>query len=509
MSFRQIRYIAYSWLLYSTTSMAVCPDWLKTRSADIPTCPAGSTIPETYPTGAVVVSDRGVKGQDSSFTTDFVEKVLMGAGPNTPMVLLPVSDETMAKIYQRISSLPVSEKQKTVFRNAIVHVPAKPYTWQQDYFQSFVDPASGQPVLRPVDGYDRADGSLDQIVAQAAECGFSKGPPLVAFPFVNGAMGGNVQMLPSGVCALGEDGFVNDQHWSNYADQFCGKDPKNRLKVPTSWLKVGHTDEIMKTVRNKNQPAPCDFSIVVASPRKALELLKTDPDGHFLDFSAKASESATAVTIRRTREYEGLSQLCLAKANLGSPSIKPTTPAAPTKKVTQLIDLFWWPAHADPNPYYGTDCANMTNGDVLRVLTSDSDSDLKRYNELVQQEMDNLKRDVAERMKEKFPNCNIDIVDTPDLFFGGHVVKGPNGDELPHQRGDSILPNPANAVSVNDTVISPDPSNAVFKKYIQNLYASKGLKSEFVDTFDYAHQGDGNLHCSTHTIQICNPRGKQ
>lgn len=44
---------------------------------------------------------------------------------------------------------------------------------------------------------------------------------------------------------------------------------------------------------------------------------------------------------------------------------------------------------------------------------------------------------------------------------------------------------------------------------MEEAYKKRGLKSEFVDTFDYAHEGQGNLHCSTNTIHVCNPRGQK
>ena len=91
------------------------------------------------------------------------------------------------------------------------------------------------------------------------------------------------------------------------------------------------------------------------------------------------------------------------------------------------------------------------------------------------------------------------------LFFGGQIVQGKNGMELPNAMGLSILPNPTNAISVNDTIITPDPSNAAFKKYLEEEYRKRGLNPEFVDTWDYAHQGSGNLHCATNTNHICRP----
>ena len=37
-------------------------------------------------------------------------------------------------------------------------------------------------------------------------------------------------------------------------------------------------------------------------------------------------------------------------------------------------------------------------------------------------------------------------------------------------------------------------------------YQKRGIKARFIDTSNYAHAGQGNLHCVTHTIPICQPR---
>ncbi len=492
----------------SRRGFCVCPGWLKDRPADTPTCPVGSIIPETYPVGAVLVSDSGHNGHDSEFTTNFVTKVLKGSGANTPVILLPVKDDTMKKLKDRIQSLPVSDKQKTVWLASLIQIPAKSYTWQQDYFQSFINPETGQPVLRSVKNYEKSGDSFSKVSAATQECGFTKGPDLVSETKKNGMMGGNIQSLPSGICALGDDDFESDKEWSNYADQFCGKDPNNRIKVPTSWLEVGHTDEIMKTVRNKNNPPPCDFSIVLASPKRAVDLLKKNPNDRFLDFSALSKTGSKDISDRRTQENQGLRKLCLGlKALHQLPDQERTTPQEPSRSTSQLLSFSlgtaWALSAPSKSPDPG-DCANVTNSDVLQVLTAKTN--LGIYNDLIQKNMDKLKNDVEAKLKQKYPQCTVDIIETPDLFFGGLPVKTEAGYDLPEGLGRSILPNPANAVSINDTVISPEPFNSVFKKYMTEEYQKRGLNAEFVDTYDYAHEGEGNLHCSTHTIHICKPK---
>ena len=83
-----------AFLLFAHNSYGenACPDWLMNRANNIPTCPEGGLVPETFPVGAVVVSDNGMRGKDSGFTADVVQKVLTASGNNNPLLILPVSD---------------------------------------------------------------------------------------------------------------------------------------------------------------------------------------------------------------------------------------------------------------------------------------------------------------------------------------------------------------------------------------------------------------------------------
>lgn len=513
-------YFPLAFLLAATPIQAAnnaCPSWLMKRSGNIPTCPAeGSLVPETYPAGAVIVSDLPVmqdieNPHDSGFTADVVEKVLTAAGDNNPLLILPVTDNTIEQVKARIDQMPISREQKEKYKKSIIQVPAMSYTWQQDYFQPFTNPKTGKTVLREIAGYkhhvDIGD-SFAKLMEATKACGFEMGPPLKGDnpddpkDFNSGQMGGNIETLPAGICIFGDDHFKTTEKWKKYADQVCAEGDANRIKVPTSWLKVGHTDEIMKVVRNKNAKAPCDFSVVIASPKKGLELLRKNPDGKFLDFS-RARTTTPDIAGARSQEYDGLWTICSEVFTERNRKDNERS-SKPGRGVTQLFDLqrlLFRKAHAGVPEV----CANATNKEVSHAI--ENNKELRIYNQLVQEKMDALKAEVTQKLKNKLPQCEPDFLEVPDIFFGGAPIEKENGKyELPDKMALSVLPNPTNNISINDTIIAPDPANDVFMKYMKEEYAKRGLKSEFVDTFDYAHQGNGNLHCSTNTIHICKPK---
>lgn len=500
-----------------------CSEQLENIRSNLPICSEGGLVPETYPVGAIVVSDNGWRGRDSQFTSEVVEKVLTGAGKNKPLFILPVSDDTMERIRSRIDSLNIAKDQKEKYKKSLIQVETASYTWQQDYMNPFIDIETGQLLLREVKGYNRHGESFKKIIEESSECGIEAGPELTSNSrrIVNGQMGGNIDTLPGGICLLGDDHFENERSWTEYANQICSGSQEERIKVPTSWLAVGHTDEIMKVVRNKTAPSPCDFSVVIASPKKALELLKSNPNDAFVEFQPQSREPIKTMTSRRIEEYQGLRMLCkLSVENkLKNQEKLPPNNIRPVRGVSKIFEfkkIILNEALAgsvvsiagDKQASDSADCSRLSNAEIFQIFSQDKD--LRIYNELVQEKMDNLKKEVTEKLKRKFPQCEVDVIDTPDLFFGGAPVeKEKDKYELPNQFGLSILSNPANAISINDTIITPEPANGVFRKYIEDQYKKRGLNPEFIDTFDYAHQGFGNLHCSTTTIHMCKPRDGQ
>ena len=537
----------------SAASSFQCPDWVSQRN-NLPVCPPSGIVPEINPIAALVVSDQGYigagsgyedAGRDSGFTSDVVIKALTGAGDKLPMIILPAESATYSRIISDIDSLKISEEKKRKFKRSILHVPLKQgFTWQQDYMQSAVDPKTGQLQFREVESYRRlksrnSENQFAAISEALKKCGVASGPslkPAISEPdrakrevMRGGEMGGNIEALPGGICVLGDDHFKG-QEWEEYSKEACPNTPKDKIvKAPTFWLNVGHSDEIMKVVRNKGKKEPCNFTVTIASPKKALELLRQSPNEVFADFSNSNVQSQSVRTKRRFEQADALITLCDRTREIrrlqreAPPKNQPgPAPSGGGKTVSQmyhpLLQILIGEANAgvelvstvDTNTAQvkeTIDCEKITNGEVARVISEDPE--LRDYNNEIQKQMDMLKNDVYAKLKSAMPpTCNPEIIEVPNLFYGGSVVTDDNGNKsLPNQLGNSFLPNPTNAISINNTIISPDPGNAAFKRYLEAEYKKRGQNPQFVDTFDYAHQGYGNLHCSTNTLHICKPLG--
>jgi len=397
-------------------------------------------------------------------------------------------------------------------------VETESWTWQQDYFESFVDTKTGNPVLRRLESYDRAGGDLKSMASKAQSCGIVEGDGLKSFKnpdgktILNGEMGGNIEGLPGGICMIG------DNQDPEFALQFCGN-KDNLISLDVSWLNVGHVDELFKVIPTNRPgvPAECNFSLLIASPRKALELLdKPSARDHkfFTDFSFSNQSEIESFRSSRTSSRVG-SKLCeLYSNNIIPLRKKEESPQnqdsqGAKKAFYQLIDLFINKSHAGVILGSGEETVckveTITNGEFKKAI---SESKHKKFNELVQKTLDDSKDKIIKKILERLPHCAsfIQVVEVPDLFYGPVKVNNDGTEELarPGTSG-SFMPNPTNSVVSNQTLILPDPQNGLFKEYLGDEMKNLGIKSTFIDTWDYSHLGDGNLHYSTHSIPYCRP----
>lgn len=509
---------------------ADCPSWI--RDPSVPECPASDNtiLPDTFPAMAHVVSDSSSyvsgTGAEQEFTADFVEEILKGAGDRVPMILMPVSEKTFEHVKARVAATADSPERKAAYEKALVRVPgAMRYTWQQDYFESFISPETGMPVLREVSGYGRAGNSLDHVASEGslACSSLSKGKKLPpegtpGYSFENGMMGGNIEALPGGLCLHGDN-----QPWESFARHYCG-DRKNEVVIDSSWLTVGHVDEIVSVVPKPGTASPCDFALTVASPAKALELLKQRPNDRFGDFHTSAARiSRDALTLERSAS-SGMRTVCDAVRDYRNRKVPGATeptpgPADPrgAGKAAWLLEklrgLWLREARAGvtrvssaPKALSAEECSKVTNGEVALAL--EHSEQLRNLNALIQADLEKSKAKIRARISERLPQCEVQMIDVPDLFWtNGWLVEKPGGGyELPKGSVNSIHPNPTNQVISGKSVIYPHPQNAAFKEYMDKSYRELGLTPASIDSHDYAHVGMGNIHCATHSIRFCRPR---
>lgn len=514
----------------------------ETSDPAVPLCPAsGTMIPETYPAAAVMLSD------DTGLTTDgagekklgfersriagnVAMSILRAAGKNPPQLLLSMSDETIDAIRARIRLEAPDANTRDRWLNALTRVRdsvKSRFNWQQDFAQPYFNPQTGRPVLRPISDYRNtgfvgSDGFANVIASAEAACGIEAGAPIKPTgQFVGGHGGGNLESLPGGTCLIGSDSFRGDQ-WTEYSQNVC-TDGGRPLEIDTSWLTVGHTDEIFSVVPSTSNS--CGFAIMAASPRAGLDALAQNPSEKAFDWADGLSDE---VIHERIQAHDPWSDICQAWSE--APSGLNSTPgrkSVPRSNRTNSRLLLVLPSIAKASDEDALDenqtsdsttvqtkdmpiCASMTNSDLLAAMTVPNRrgvGNLKEYNNVIQATMDQNKEKLRSRLKETHPECDIPIIDVPSLFTGD-LGQDKNGQRFA-KKGTALglQSNPTNGININGTMIFPDPGNASLRRNLEARLKTHGVKSDFID-MTYAHLAQGNLHCSTNVIRYCRPRAR-
>lgn len=172
------------------------------------------------------------------------------------------------------------------------------------------------------------------------------------------------------------------------------------------------------------------------------------------------------------------------------------------------------------------ECAQMTNIEAYKAIMNTTN--LKTYNDLIQKELDAFESKLRQKLNSKFPSCKPDIIYSPEIYAGGQLVdksarprkfwrrkpkKKKKTDleryELPRLSARSLTPSLVNSIAANNTIITSHPGVKAFKEYTANEYKKRGVKTQFVDSFDITRRGHGYLHCISHSIHLCNPKGRE
>lgn len=509
--------------------------------AQAPLCPSnGSTLlDDSYPAQAYVVSSGGYSPDRegaSEMPSNFIYELFVSHNfSDMPAVFIPANGESFSQISTALRSRLAAEgknaDQINQLLDRLVHIDAGNYTWQQDHFESFIEPSTGNPVLRHVESYGRYDTDGAVLAAMSASglsCGTTVGPVLQNIEsddnelrLMHGGtsqMGGNIEGLPGGLCMVG-----NTQAPA-YTAQFCSGE-ENRVEVRTDWLTVGHADEIIKAIPRNPRTGNCPYTFMFASPRKALELMNASPNEAVIDFGDVVASPSETYRERMRNRIEGylldehgifnangriLCDIYLSQNPLSIPE-ESGEEGRGEQTFLNFRNIFFSDAIAglklvtmvSSTPEENACLANIMSLAAItnRQFVTEFNRQYGEYNTLVQQIMDQEKQDI----RSHYPHCpSANFVDVPNLFYG-QTVEGSDPLELAVGTGESFFPNPTNGVRAHNSMIFSHTHNSSFQRYLNRPTTLGGLNARFVDTWNYAHLGSGNLHCSTHTITYCQP----
>jgi hypothetical protein len=496
-----------------------CPAWAREKGA-APKCPEGGSrvLPDTYPALAHVVSDdfnphygnweptnqiEYWKEIKRRLAIQFTLKALQASDPKNPLLFLAVHPDTLRLIREAVERATEGDKEKRArWLGSLIHAPDAVFLWQQDPMKAMRDPSQeGGVSLSPIPDYikarhDKVDRTRALIRVATQACSLIKeGAPLTLPPgekYGDGHAGGNIVGLPGGLVAHGPN------QSEAFAKPYAGS-ADNQVVVDTSWLYVGHADEMMSVIPNAKEPEPCNFAIALPSPRKAMELLASDASrsGRFI---TPPTDSAV-VTAEQEVGYRtkfSMWWLCNGKVL----AMNKERRAAKQRELSS----------AEENAFVAK-CEKMNNGEVAAFIRSFPEWNVTY--ELIQERLDATKAQLQARLEGRLPQCagKIRFVELPVLYQVMHEpikIAGADPSKPLNQRyrlaKEAVrawLPNPVNSVVAGQSLIGPHPHNEPFAKYAKDALQEVGVTSELVDDYYYAHFGSGNVHCATHSLRFC------
>ena len=367
-------------------------------------------------------------------------------------------------------------------------------------------------------------------------------------PTESAEFGGNMEGLPGGLCLVG------DNMTDAFAEQICGS-RDNMVKIEANWLSVGHVDEIMKVLPDRRsvpgRPPECAFTIMSADTELGLSLLaepgalnqsvlQLDLDPEFKNATSPGGLAYNDIYRGSFQATPSTKILCRIVNEEGR-----NNPAAPAGKSGTVIEAFV--RFLVPEASAQGRTRTTPTAEQVQTAASDKQSaaDLKAYNcinnydevknsefvahirrneglvaynRAIQEAMVRSRQKIYDKILAKLPQCrpffsSVDQMFTkvPNYFSpaepdeaGTHVKNGRIGYGA---SAISFFPNPTNSLIMNNTVIFPSPVPAAYSDYLNRSTRALGLTPSQVDTWDYAHTGQGNIHCSSHSIPYCRPAG--
>ena len=503
-------------------------------SKETPKCPNGSSriLDDTYPVKALVISNSPYKTTNNSYQTPpkFIYEAIKAYGADNikdiPKIIIPCRkvcfDQIISTLENELRLKKFSNKQINKIIGKIHHADASAYTWQQDYFESFYDPYTGSPFTREFESYSvNVDYQSLTKTAEKIGCDINSNQGFKPHPksFGNGEMGGNLEGLPAGGCLYGNNLD------SDLVKEICAK-PEDHAQVITGFLEVGHVDEIFKVTPRKTkagEPKECGFTINYASPRLALDLMEKNPGDLLYNNIPPAPREVDFLDNRLIKLCSIIKKNKEAiKTQQPNPNNSPSS--SPSIKVKgTFYNIFNF------NAYAGLSVANSVSGKPTKALCTQDDlkrftnqdfvnglkydKDLYQYNLDIDDLMQENLQVVTDNILKRLPQCknHLDLLPVPDIYksfrpASNYITK--NGKKVLRKKaGDalSFFPSPTNGVFLNKTNIYSDPEIPAFKKYLKKKMQDRDNLARFIPTYEYSHLGQGNLHCSSHTLPYCRP----
>ncbi len=548
-------------------------------------CPIGGNtiLDDTYPASSVVISRGQLLGSGISLAESIVENldtenipnlILSGWNQTEYDKFLMVIKQKYPKKYETVKTKVTKlnfevtqydenfildysnifpQYKKTYTPQATNQIGSN-FQWVQDIFQSSFDPATGNAVIHSVDkpfneeNQAIIDSKFTQklttsLNSQSCSHGEKIGTSLKLGNelSIGARQGGNFEALPGGVC------FTSTSMPSEALKSLCPNDKRVFKMKNVDWMKVGHVDELVNVVPNPK--AKCGFSLVVASPKLALDLLAKSK-------TMQKYQNTLFQSLPNDDQHPSSKEakdLCKSWNSYLNSIGEPKTPDENNIKGLKASGIFSFVPSANAGgdtvttePKVKDPCLENT-----KLLTSDQAytaiiNDRKTYdvNMIMQENIDQTVNELRNYYSTNKMCAALDVVQVPQIFSGKTIEKSEgkiqttlaNGQKISKNIEDltydeknlipsserykllyqglvttsvtSINPSPVNGLSLSNNFFGSKQFNPIFQDYLSSKFDGKSGLPRYVaiDNWVDAHVKNGGVHCSTNALRYCSPK---
>lgn len=365
------------------------------------------------------------------------------------------------------ASFPPAKKEQ------LKHLNVKPYMWLQDLFEVYENGRGDYELHVPGVNSSllaRVDELAQHIPGALGEEREVHVRHIPTFTGIHGTTGGNFERW------LDHVGFVGSSDLDGEGDYYHEDDDPMNMSTPnrwaevfgngifsnkfsagilqTSWMYLGHLDEVVKPILFKKNP--CSVTALINAPRLAIELLEKNPKEPLVHQLQKPG--------RKNKDIISISQLCRDFKIKNCEQIKMGDLLEGNKKVGDFLTL-------------QSIAASSQAGGVI--------SPIHMHMELLE------------------PKCEIHWVEVPALYLGT-LEKDGEYTGIKYRSGSAVFPSLTNGLMVNGTYVVLDPGNRIFRQETEERLKAVGVKVRFVaatrELFD-GGAATGQLHCMSQLIR--------
>ena len=480
----------------------------KKEEIEVPKCPEDlddiKGLDNTHPSGGIFAL---YTGDNSLFLKDLISNYFKSDKAGRFNLVLP--REEMEALKQE----PALVKLLNSKRVNIVYVETMPSVgrWMQDSFQFTTIDA--KPALYQLT-HGRESG---QKIEMRLACKLARNcdipyyiPPGMVNPYNieenNLNSGGNLEVLPGGTFLSGVRKYsYGDEikplrtRFQNTQKYLLEKSGNRVLEIDTSFLRVGHVDEIFNFVKT-DRPAPCDFAVMMASPEKAFELLEKAASSNVSIFNRINPLSffiGPAYAGMRAAPSIPCSQYTERKLELRDINYPISENEIAKMKKYKCINGMTAQSFVRSRTYSIIKNRNMDAwGDSYTDWQISEDGEMKKV--LVRRQGANhvlgANRElIAEELKKTTGCKNPPVIEIP-VFFRNRLSFTPN-------LINGVVQTPPGGAS---SVILPQSYFAPFDEYVEKELSKYGVSTTYVHDLGY-HLKHGEVHCGTNSARICRP----